>query len=174
MINDNIYFKRKIDNELSNWKKQKKRKPLLLRGARQTGKSSAVRNLAKQFDSFLEINFDEDESVHKIFAEGSLSPQTLCEKLSVTYNTPIIPGKTLLFLDEIQSCLPAISSLRFFYEKLPDLHVIAAGSLLEFALTELPTFGVGRIRSLFMYPFSGYGHSATIVGFTALGHIVRR
>jgi predicted AAA+ superfamily ATPase len=68
--------------------------------------------------------------------------------------TPIEPGKTLLFLDEIQSCLPAISSLRFFYEDYPELHVIAAGSLLEFALAELPSFGVGRIRSLFMYPFS--------------------
>jgi hypothetical protein len=69
-------------------------------------------------------------------------------------NTPIIPGKTLLFLDEIQTCLPAISSLRFFYEKFPDLHVVAAGSLLEFALKRLASFGVGRIRSIYMYPFS--------------------
>lgn len=66
----------------------------------------------------------------------------------------MIPGLTLLFLDEIQACLPAISSLRFFYEKYPELHVIAAGSLLEFALEELPSFGVGRVRSMFMYPFS--------------------
>ena len=67
---------------------------------------------------------------------------------------PVIPGKTLLFFDEIQSCIPAISSLRFFYEKLPSLHLIAAGSLLEFALEALPSFGVGRVRTLFMYPFS--------------------
>jgi predicted AAA+ superfamily ATPase len=66
----------------------------------------------------------------------------------------IVPGKTLLFLDEIQMCIPAISSLRFFYEEMPELHVIAAGSLLEFALEELPSLGVGRIRSLFMYPLS--------------------
>ena len=62
--------------------------------------------------------------------------------------------KTLLFFDEIQSCIPAISSLRFFYEKYPELHVIAAGSLLEFALRELPSFGVGRVRLMFVYPFS--------------------
>jgi len=67
---------------------------------------------------------------------------------------PIIPGKTLLFFDEVQACIPAISSLRFFYEKYPELHVIAAGSLLEFALAEIPSFGVGRIRSLFVYPLS--------------------
>lgn len=74
--------------------------------------------------------------------------------MSVLYNTPIIPGKTLLFFDEVQACVPAISSLRFFYEKYPELHVIAAGSLLEFALAEIPSFGVGRIRSMFVYPLS--------------------
>jgi len=74
--------------------------------------------------------------------------------LSVLYNTPIIAGETLLFFDEIQSCLPAISSLRFFYEQYPELHVIAAGSLLEFAFSELPSFGVGRVSSMFLYPFS--------------------
>jgi predicted AAA+ superfamily ATPase len=67
---------------------------------------------------------------------------------------PIQPGKTLLFFDEIQACLPAISTLRFFYEKYPELHVIAAGSLLEFALADLPSFGVGRVRSIFVYPLS--------------------
>jgi len=67
---------------------------------------------------------------------------------------PFEAGKTLLFFDEIQASIPAISSLRFFYEKMPDLHVIAAGSLLEFALEELPSFGVGRVRSLYLYPFS--------------------
>ena len=81
-------------------------------------------------------------------------PQEICVKLSVHFNTPIIPGKTLLFFDEIQACPRAISILRFFYEDYPDLHIVAAGSLLEFALEELPSFGVGRIRSIYMYPFS--------------------
>jgi hypothetical protein len=70
------------------------------------------------------------------------------------YNIPVIEGRTLLFFDEIQDCIPAISSLRFFYEKSPGLHLIAAGSLLEFILGDLPSFGVGRIRSVFVYPFS--------------------
>ncbi len=128
-------------------------KPLLIRGARQVGKSTAVRELAKQFDYFLEVNFEEQRTVHTLF-ERDLDPVVLCENLSILYNIPIIPGKTLLFFDEIQACIPAISSLRFFYEKYPQLHVIAAGSLLEFALDEIASFGVGRIRSLFVYPLS--------------------
>lgn len=117
------------------------------------GKSTAIRNLARQFDHFLEINFEEQRNVHTLF-DGDLDPQELCENLSVYYNVPIIPGKTLLFFDEIQACVPAISSLRFFYEKYPSLHVVAAGSLLEFALAEIPSFGVGRVRSVFMYPMA--------------------
>jgi predicted AAA+ superfamily ATPase len=74
--------------------------------------------------------------------------------LSIQLNKAIIPGKTLLFLDEIQACPRAISALRFFYEDYPELHVIAAGSLLEFALETLPSFGVGRVDFMFMYPFS--------------------
>jgi len=66
----------------------------------------------------------------------------------------IIPGETLLFFDEIQACPNALRSLRFFYEKKQDLHLIAAGSLLEFAISEISSFGVGRIRSLFMYPMT--------------------
>lgn len=148
-----MYLSRKIDKELAAWRQEKEGKPLLIRGARQVGKSTAIRELAKQFDSFLEINFEEQRRVHSLF-EGDLDPKELCENLSILYNVPIIPGKTLLFFDEIQACIPAISSLRFFYEKYPELHIIAAGSLLEFALAEIPSFGVGRIRSLFIYPLS--------------------
>jgi len=148
-----MYLPRKIDHELSLWRKEKEGKPLLIRGARQVGKSTAIRELAKQFDNYLEVNFEEQRRVHSLF-EGDLNPEELCENLSILYNVSIIPGKTLLFFDEIQACIPAISSLRFFYEKYPELHVIAAGSLLEFALAEIPSFGVGRIRSLFVYPLS--------------------
>ncbi|MDR1022824.1 MAG: AAA family ATPase [Prevotellaceae bacterium] len=154
MKTEKTYIKRIIDSELEKWSKDIDRKPLLLRGARQVGKSSSVRHLAKLFPYFLEINFEKNKNVRKVFSEGNLSPQRLCSQLSAICNIPVIPGKTLLFFDEIQACLPAISSLRFFYEDYPELHVIAAGSLLEFALEVLPSFGVGRIRSLFMYPFS--------------------
>ena len=150
-----IYINRQIDKELKSWAASKSRKPLLLRGARQVGKSSSVRMLSKKFDYYLEVNFEKDKNIRELFAAAdSLQPQALCAKLSLLKETPIVPGKTLLFFDEIQGSLPAISSLRFFYEDYPALHVVAAGSLLEFALEELPSFGVGRIRSLFMHPFS--------------------
>ena len=82
-------------------------------------------------------------NVHRIISEISALAQKRIE-----------PGRTLLFIDEIQECPEAIMSLRFFKEDMPSLHVMAAGSLLEFALTELPTFGVGRIHSVFMYPMT--------------------
>jgi predicted AAA+ superfamily ATPase len=148
-----MYLERKVDQELLLWSKNDDRKPMLLRGARQVGKSTAVRALSAHFDHYLEVNFEEQKQVHDLF-HGNLSPQNLCENLSLLYNVPIVPGKTLVFFDEIQACPNAISSLRFFYEKMPDLHLIAAGSLLEFALEELSSFGVGRVRSMFMYPFS--------------------
>ncbi|MDZ4705155.1 MAG: ATP-binding protein [Saprospiraceae bacterium] len=147
-----MYLARLIGAELEIWRLSAQRKPLMLRGARQVGKSSAVRQLAQKFTHFIEINFDEQSSYNKIF-EQYTDVSEICELIAATSNTPIIAGKTLLFLDEIQTCIPAISSLRYFYEKLPDLHVVTAGSLLEFALEDLPSFGVGRIRSLFMYPF---------------------
>ncbi|MDR2970609.1 MAG: ATP-binding protein [Bacteroidales bacterium] len=148
-----MYINRKIDNELLNWSKEKDHKPLLLRGARQVGKSSSVRKLAENFEYFVEINFERDTITHTFF-DFDLIPQEICTKLSVHFNKPIIPNKTLLFFDEIQACPRAISALRFFYEDYPELHVIAAGSLLEFALEKLPSFGVGRIESIYMYPFS--------------------
>jgi len=148
-----MYIERKIDIELLAWQRSLSRKPLLIRGARQVGKSTAVRNLSKQFDNFIEINFDEQPEYENLFANTS-DINDLIEQLAIITQTPIIEGKTLIFLDEIQASLPAISKLRYFYERKPNLHVIAAGSLLEFALSELPSFGVGRVRSLFMYPFS--------------------
>ncbi|MDR2728380.1 MAG: AAA family ATPase [Chitinispirillales bacterium] len=150
------YIKRKIDDDLLEWARDDRRKPLLIRGARQVGKSCTVRNLGKQFKYFVEVNFERerDKEAKDLFAKGGLSVQELSDELARLYNTPIIPGETLLFLDEIQASIPAISSLRYFYEEYRELHIIAAGSLLEFALAELPSFGVGRIRSMFMYPLS--------------------
>lgn len=148
-----MYLKRTTDEELLNWKLAQKWKPVMLGGARQVGKTSTVKNLATHFTYFVELNFDEDPSFFKIFEKES-SVFEVCEQLTVLTNTPIIEGKTLLLLDEIQTCIPAISMFRYFYEKMPELHVIAAGSLLEFALADIPLFGVGRVRSLYMYPLS--------------------
>ncbi|MBT9932323.1 ATP-binding protein [Bacteroides nordii] len=147
------YFKRHIDKYLEEWKNSANRKPLLVRGARQVGKSSAIRHLGESFKYYIEINLERQKDIKTLFGDN-LNVKTICSQLSVIYNTPIVPGETLLFFDEIQESQRAISSLRYFYEDYPELHVIAAGSLLEFTLKELPSFGVGRIRSMYMYPFS--------------------
>ena len=135
------------------WKDNPMRKPLLLRGARQVGKSSAVRHFGKEFQFFAEVNFERHKTV-KTFFQGDIDIRLIVQKIAIYINVPIEEGKTLLFLDEIQECPEAIMALRFFKEDYPGLHVIAAGSLLEFTLQELPTFGVGRIHTLFMYPMT--------------------
>lgn len=146
-------MRRLIINSLLKWKNDTNRKVLLLRGARQVGKTYIIRKLASEFRYFLEVNFEKDTDVHQFF-DQNLDPGRICNNLSVYYGVPIKEGETLVFFDEIQSCPKAIQSLRFFYESKPELHVIAAGSLLEFALEDLPSWGVGRIRSFFMYPLS--------------------
>ena len=147
------YIKRNIDKVLLSWKADTDRKPLLVRGARQVGKSSTIEQFGSNFEHFITVNFEKSKKLQSIF-DGDLDVKEICLKLSVHFKRPIVPEKTLLFFDEIQSCPNAIMSLRYFYEDYPELHIIAAGSLLEFAFEELPTFGVGRIDTLFMYPFS--------------------
>ncbi|MDY4846099.1 MAG: AAA family ATPase [Parabacteroides sp.] len=147
------YYARSIDKYLLDWKNERIHKPLLLRGARQVGKSSAIRQLGKTFKHFVEVNFERDKEIASIFT-ANLRPKDITARLSAFYGIPIIPGETLLFLDEIQACSEAIHSLWFFYEDYPELHVVAAGSLLEFALKKMTSFGVGRVRSLFLYPMS--------------------
>lgn len=148
-----MYIKRSIDKHLLEWKESSARKPLLLRGARQVGKSSAIKHLGESFDYFIEVNFEKRPDVATLF-EQITDVRELAMRIGLLYSTPIVPGRTLLFLDEIQGCEQAIKSLWFFKEDFPELHVVAAGSLLEFALKGLSSFGVGRIRSLFMYPLS--------------------
>ena len=147
------YYSRNIDEKLLEWKDAPRRKPLLIRGARQVGKSTAVRQLGKTFKYFVEANLERQPTIQQLFTKD-IDVRRTCEGISATLGIPIIAGETLLFLDEIQVSQEAIMSLRYFKEDYPELHVIAAGSLLEFTLEELPSFGVGRIRSLYMYPFS--------------------
>lgn len=148
-----MYYKRIIDHYLSEWASRDTRKPILLRGARQVGKSSAVRHLGQQFKNYVEINFEMEPQYKAIF-KPDLNVSRIVMQIAALSGSRIEEGETLLFMDEIQECPEAIMSLRFFKENLPKLHVIAAGSLLEFALAELPTFGVGRIHSMFMYPMT--------------------
>ena len=156
------YFQRIIDSSLDAWATSVNHKPLLLRGARQVGKSSAVEALARRrFTNYIEVNFEKDSSVTRFF-DGDINVRHIVAQLSARYQTPLIPGSSLLFLDEIQDCPRAINALRYFYEDMPELHVVAAGSLLEFALAELPSFGVGRIQSLYMYPFCFYEYMGVV------------
>ena len=133
-----MYYERIIDTYLSEWASRNEHKPVLLRGARQVGKSTAVRHLGESFKTYVEINF-EKQPEYKILFQDNLDVTRIVSQISAISGKAIKAGETLLFLDEIQMCREAIMSLRFFKEDMPDLHVIAAGSLLEFALEELPT-----------------------------------
>jgi predicted AAA+ superfamily ATPase len=145
-------MKRIIDHFLEQWKLDDSRKPLLIRGARQVGKTYSVRSLGASYSNFVEINLEFQSDAQRIF-EKDLDPVRICRELSLLVKKPIIPGKTLLFIDEIQVVPRAIIALRYFYEMLPELHVIAAGSLLDFAIEEVG-IPVGRVQSLYMYPLS--------------------
>lgn len=146
-------MERSVLKTLTEWKNSKNRKVLLLRGARQVGKTYVTRELGKTFKYFVEVNFEKSSDVH-FFFEQNFDSDRICANLSAYFGIPIVEEETLLFFDEIQSCSKAIQALRFLYESKPALHVIAAGSLLEFVLEDLPSWGVGRIRSVFMYPMS--------------------
>jgi uncharacterized protein len=144
--------KREILNTLIDWKKNDSRKPLVIRGARQVGKTSAVRQLGKTFTHFVELNFEEQSALTSFFSKN-LDPKEILIDLQIFLRKNIIPGETLLFFDEIQVCPRALLALRYFYEKMPELHVIAAGSLLEFAIEQVG-IPVGRVQFLHAYPMS--------------------
>ena len=149
-----MYYPRFIDSYLEEWALRDTHKPLLLRGARQVGKSTAVRHLAERFENYVEINFEKQASYIPLFQVKDIDVKKIVSQIAAMVGKRIVPGKTLLFLDEVQACPESIMSLWFFKEDLPELHVVAAGSLLEFALEDLPSFGVGRIHSMFMFPMT--------------------
>lgn len=148
-----IFMKRLIDYYLREWKNSAYRKPLLLRGARQIGKTYAVRELGKTFENIVEINFELMEGAKDVFEKNDLEPERIIRDLFLLTGKRIIPGQTLLFFDEIQNTPKALIALRYFYELLPSLHVIAAGSLLDFTIQAVG-IPVGRVSSLYMYPLS--------------------
>jgi predicted AAA+ superfamily ATPase len=145
---------RDIEKDLLNWKQQKEHMPILLRGARQVGKSYVVEKFGRdQFDNILIVNFELQPELCRCFE--TLQPNEILLKLSLVKHHKIEPGKTLLFLDEIQDCPNAIRALRYFKEQMPELHVIGAGSLLEFTLNDANfRMPVGRVQSLYLKPLS--------------------
>jgi len=129
-------MKRIAEEQLLAWKSAQRRKPLIIRGARQVGKTWLVDHvLAKKFENFVKIDLEQRRDLHVHFS-GNLEPRQILSVLELASGR-IIPGKTLLFFDEIQACPRAITALRYFYEQLPELHVVAAGSMLEFAFDHI-------------------------------------
>jgi predicted AAA+ superfamily ATPase len=146
-------FNRSILNEFRAWKDSATRKPLVLRGARQVGKTTAVEIFSKEYGQFIHLNLEKPEEA-ALFSRG-LSAPDLFQAILLRKNLPRIDGGTLLFLDEIQNSPEAVRMLRYFHEDLPDLHIIAAGSLLEILLAqEAIGMPVGRVQYLFLYPLT--------------------
>ena len=145
-------FKRKIIEKLESWKQDKKHKPLILRGARQVGKTTVVNEFGKQFDNYLYFNLERKENARLFELEIPLDD--LVNMLYATSNSPRKEGTTLIFIDEIQNSTKAISLLRYFYEQKHDLYIIAAGSLLENLVDVNASFPVGRVQYLALRPCS--------------------
>lgn len=139
-------------DEIRNWADSPRRKPMIVRGARQVGKTWLVENaLSERFDKIVKIDLEKQPQLHRAF-EGDLSPKVVLSIIEL-YAGKIEKGKTLLFIDEIQECPRAITALRYFYEDCPELHVVAAGSMLEFALGQM-SVPVGRVQYLHLGPMT--------------------
>lgn len=164
-------MKRDLSEELALWSIHPLRKPLVLRGARQVGKSWLVKEFGKQFDTFIEINFEKNKSAKDLFL-GDINIDRLLEQLSLFTDKKITPGKSLLFLDEIQECEAALLSLRYFKEELPELHVIAAGSLIDFTLEKIG-MPVGRVQFLYLHPLS-FGEFLTAMNYEELRNHIKQ
>jgi len=146
-------MKRIIYKKLLEWKKNSSRKPLLVRGARQVGKTYSIIEFGQQnFSQVHLFNFERNPELKTIF-ELNLDSVRIFSELELVIGKKISTDHDLLFFDEIQECPKAIMALRYFYEQLPELHLIAAGSLLEFALKDI-SFPVGRVQLLNMYPLT--------------------
>ena len=154
MTLSNPELKRDACLALCEWQKRPGRKPLVLRGARQVGKTYLVEHWgAEHFESVLTVDLERERDLHSLFSQPD--PKQVLTELGLLRGRNIIPGKTLLFLDEIQACPPALAFLRYFYEMVPELHVIAAGSLLDFALRDFKySMPVGRIEFFHLHPLS--------------------
>lgn len=162
-------MKRDLMTYLKKWVHEPRRKPILMKGARQVGKSWLGRELGKEFEHFVEINFEKLPDLCAFF-QGNLDVRIITKNIANYFTATITPGKTLLFLDEIQVCPRAILALRYFYEDFPELHVIAAGSLLEFELGKI-SVPVGRISFLYVYPMT-FAEYLTAAGKENLRHMI--
>ena len=152
---------RNVINELIRWKNDADRKPLVLRGARQVGKTWLMKEFGKAYyDNYVYLNFDEEDELKSIF-ETNKNPQRIIDLLSMISGEKILPGKTLILFDEVQECPDALNSLKYFKEKANDYHIIAAGSLLGTLLAQPKSYPVGMVNLLDIAPmtFDEYLHA---------------
>jgi len=149
-----MIIEREILTKLSKWKDTTDRKPLILMGARQVGKTWIMKELGKQyFQNTVYINFDFEKEIKSIF-ENTKNPERIVQNLQMILNAKIEAGKTLVIFDEIQESNAALNSLKYFCENMPELHVISAGSLLGVALSKGDSFPVGKVDFLNVHPIS--------------------
>ena len=147
-------MKRTLYKELLNWKADPSRKPLLLQGARQVGKTYLINKFGKkEYKKYIYLNFEQDETLASLFLKN-LNPSQILSDLSLYLGFKIEIENTLLFFDEIQVVPKAITSLKYFYEQMPDLHLIAAGSLLGVSVGKQNSFPVGKVNFKTLYPLS--------------------
>ncbi len=144
---------RKIIEKLIEWKRDKNRKPLILRGARQVGKTYIIKQFGKEnYEGVAYFNFDHDTELYNLF-EKTKDPTRILEQLSFVYGKAIMPEKTLIIFDEIQECPNALNALKYFQEEAREYHIISAGSLLGVRLSHT-SFPVGKVEFLDMYPMT--------------------
>lgn len=147
-------MKRNAIQDLINWKSSDNRKPLVLKGARQVGKTWLMKEFGQNcYDSFVYFNFDEEEELKSIF-ETNKNPHRIIDLLSMIAGEKILPGETLIIFDEIQECPEALNALKYFKEKANDYHVIAAGSLLGTLLAKPKSYPVGMVNLLDIFPLT--------------------
>lgn len=146
-----MQYNRSIEEKLKKWRLSPFRKPLVLRGARQVGKTTVIRLFARDFHQFISLNLETDDA--KMF-EGERNIHKLVDRIFFEKQALKEETDTLIFIDEIQEVPTALNMLRYFYEEYPQYHVIAAGSLLESLFNQNIGFPVGRVDYLYMYPFS--------------------
>lgn len=148
-----VNLKRFILEELIKWKESKYRKPLILKGARQIGKTYILKQFGEEnYEGVAYFNFDHDEDLYNLF-ENTKDPKRILEQLAFIYGKAIIPEKTLIIFDEIQECPNALNSLKYFQEEANEYHIVCAGSLLGIRLSHT-SFPVGKVDFLNMYPMT--------------------
>ena len=147
-------MKRDLYKKLLFWKDDPDRKPLIIQGARQVGKSYLVSEFGNtEFENCIILNCDKDPRIAEIFAHGFRVDRILSD-IEILSGQKIVPGQTLLFIDEIGEAPKALAALKYFCEDMPSLHVIVAGSLLGLAIHQGVSFPVGKVNELVLYPLT--------------------